>query len=129
MTYKYYPSLFIFLLVFIGTIGCTNKSNEQKGSQKHETEKSDRYIGLKSDYFTSDLKTETRIEDTEVFTEGPAVDRNGVVYFTNIRVNKILKWNPEAKELSVFNDASNAANGLRFDPEGNLLICEGGVEK
>ncbi|MEQ8337094.1 MAG: SMP-30/gluconolactonase/LRE family protein [Cyclobacteriaceae bacterium] len=129
MTYKYYPSLFIFLLVFIGTTGCTNKSNQQKESQKHATEKPDRYTGLKSDYFTSDLKTETRIEDTEVFTEGPAVDKDGIVYFTNIRVNKILKWNPEAKELSVFNDASNAANGLRFDPEGNLLICEGGSGK
>ena len=125
MIQKYYPYVLI-LIMAIGFASCTK--NQQKESPQVQ-EKADRYEGLSTDIFTSEMKVETRIEDELVFTEGPAVDRDGIVYFTNIRVNKILKWNPEAKELSVFNDASNAANGLRFDPDGHLLICEGASGK
>ena len=87
---------------------------------------SNRYKGLKTKKYLGKVKVETRISDTEVFTEGPAVDSAGHVYFTNIPVNKILKWDPARKELSVFDDDSHAANGLRFGPNGQLLICEGG---
>ncbi|MBV6641578.1 MAG: SMP-30/gluconolactonase/LRE family protein [Cyclobacteriaceae bacterium] len=125
MIQKYYPYVLI-LIMAIGFASCTK--NPQKGSPQVR-EKTDRYQGLRSDIFTGEMKVETRIEDEQVFTEGPAVDSNGIVYFTNIRVNKILKWDPNTKNLSVFNDASNEANGLRFDPVGNLLICEGGSGK
>ena len=66
-----------------------------------------------------------KIEDTEIFTEGPAVDRAGNVFFTNIPVSKILKWDPRSRALSVFRENSNKTNGLIFDPEGRLLACEG----
>ena len=72
------------------------------------------------------MNVETRIENEKIFTEGPAVARNGHVYFTNIPANQILKWDPQRKKHSVFKDDSHAANGLRFDPKGNLLVCEGG---
>lgn len=85
------------------------------------------YSHLNTADFLGELTTETRIEDSAIFTEGPAVDLNGHVYFTNIRVSKILKWDPKTKALSIFREQSNAANGLRFDPEGNLLACEGGA--
>ncbi len=70
---------------------------------------------------------ETQIVDETVFTEGPAVDRMGHVFFTNVPAEKILKWNPQSKELSVFRKNSKKANGLLFDPKGNLLACEGGA--
>ena len=85
------------------------------------------YDGLKSSDYLGELKTETRIEDSDIFTEGPAVDASGKVYFTNIRTSKILKWDPSSKQLSTFRENSNAANGLRFDPQGRLLACEGGA--
>jgi len=84
----------------------------------------DRYKGLKSDRYLGEVKVEVQIQNEETFTEGPAVDRNGHVFFTNIPANKIYKWDPINKELSVFRDHSNASNGLRFLMNGDLLVCE-----
>jgi gluconolactonase len=86
----------------------------------------DRYDNLSSDRFLGEFQVETRIEDTIVFTEGPAVDNSGNVFFTNVRVSKILKWDPKKKELSTYRNQSNESNGLRFEMNGNLLACEGG---
>jgi gluconolactonase len=59
------------------------------------------------------------------FTEGPAADAKGNVYFTDIPSNRIHVWSTDGK-LSTFREKSGAANGLYFDKEGNLLACEGG---
>jgi gluconolactonase len=56
------------------------------------------------------------------FTEGPAVDSQGNVYFTDQPNNKILKWSVEGK-LTVFCDQCGRANGLYFDRKGNLISC------
>ena len=94
---------------------------------KSRAAETDRYAGLKSNQYLGTVRIETTIEDKEVFTEGPAVDREGIVYFTNVPVAKILRWDPKAKKLSVFRENSRQANGLLFDPQGNLLACEGGA--
>jgi len=60
------------------------------------------------------------------FTEGPAADAKGDIYFTDIPNNRILKWSIEAGQLSTFREDAGGANGLYFDREGNLLVCEGG---
>ena len=67
----------------------------------------DRYIGLPSSRYLGDVRIETNVVGEQVFTEGPAVDRAGHVFFTNIPVSKILKWNPKAKQLTVFRDNSH----------------------
>ena len=59
------------------------------------------------------------------FTEGPAADARGNVFFTDIPNNRIHKWSLESK-LSTFRENSGGANGLYFDRDGNLLACEGG---
>jgi gluconolactonase len=59
------------------------------------------------------------------FTEGPAADVKGDVYFTDIPNNKILKWSVREGKLSTFRENSSGANGLYFDKAGNLLACEG----
>jgi gluconolactonase len=59
------------------------------------------------------------------FTEGPAADAEGNVYFTDIPNNRIHKWSPEGG-LSTFLENSRGANGLFFDKNGNLLACQGG---
>jgi sugar lactone lactonase YvrE len=60
------------------------------------------------------------------FTEGPAVDAKGNVFFTDIPNNLIYKWSLDGK-MSVWFEKSQAANGLFFDPKGNLLACQGGA--
>jgi gluconolactonase len=58
------------------------------------------------------------------FTEGPAVDSIGNVYFTDIPNKLILIWTIDNK-LDTFRINSGRANGLYFDKDGNLLACEG----
>ena len=64
------------------------------------------------------------IADTFQFTEGPARDKQGNVYFSDIQTSRIYIWSVD-NELKVFEDPSGRSNGLRFDPKGNLLACQG----
>ena len=57
------------------------------------------------------------------FTEGPAVDSHGNIYFTDQPNDRILKWSIDDEKLSVFLENTGRANGLYFDREGNLLSC------
>ncbi|WP_282038757.1 SMP-30/gluconolactonase/LRE family protein [Saccharicrinis aurantiacus] len=59
-----------------------------------------------------------------VFTEGPAVDKEGNVFFTDVRQHLIMRWSIN-QELDTFKVNSGRANGLYFDKKGNLLVCEG----
>ncbi|MBW8041560.1 MAG: SMP-30/gluconolactonase/LRE family protein [Planctomycetes bacterium] len=59
------------------------------------------------------------------FTEGPAADAKGNIFFTDIPNNRIHKWSLGGK-LSTFRGNSGGSNGLYFDKKGNLLACEGG---
>ncbi|RPJ81496.1 MAG: SMP-30/gluconolactonase/LRE family protein [Acidobacteria bacterium] len=86
---------------------------------------SELYAGLKSGgFFESDIRTETRLPDDASFTEGPAASPDGLVYFTNIPASRIYRWDPDARELTVFRENSGKANGLAFDHQGRLLVCE-----
>lgn len=58
-----------------------------------------------------------------IFTEGPAVDKAGNVFFTDQPNNTIVKWSANSGQLSIFSDDSGRANGLYFDSKGNLLAC------
>ena len=97
----------------------------QSGVSAQEKALSNHYNGLNTEKYLGKVNVETRINDTIVFTEGPAVDRAGNVYFTNVPISKILKWNSMTKELSVFRTGTNNTNGLRFALNGDLLMCVG----
>jgi gluconolactonase len=56
------------------------------------------------------------------FTEGPACDKEGNVYFTDQPNDRILVWSTEGK-LSTFLEPAGRSNGLSFDSEGNLWAC------
>jgi gluconolactonase len=71
------------------------------------------------------LKGEPRkLVDGFRFTEGPACDAKGNIYFSDIPNNRIHVWSIDNK-LSTFSGKSGGANGLYFDGQGNLLACEG----
>ncbi|NND05228.1 MAG: SMP-30/gluconolactonase/LRE family protein [Saprospiraceae bacterium] len=57
------------------------------------------------------------------FTEGPAVDPYGNVYFTDQPNNRILKWTASTGEISTFMENAGRSNGLYFDHRGILLAC------
>lgn len=56
------------------------------------------------------------------FTEGPAVDAEGNVYFTDQPKDRILKWSTDGK-LSTFMQPCGRSNGLCFDKDGVLWAC------
>ena len=56
------------------------------------------------------------------FTEGPACDAHGNVFFTDQPNDRILEWSTDGK-LSTFMHPCGRSNGLSFDREGNLWAC------
>jgi gluconolactonase len=58
------------------------------------------------------------------FTEGPAVDADGNVFFSDIVNSRIMRLAPDGK-LSVFRTDSGRTNGNTFDQQGRLISCEG----
>lgn len=56
------------------------------------------------------------------FTEGPAADKKGNIYFTDQPNNKIWKYNTNG-QLSVFLEKAGRSNGMYFDAKGNLIAC------
>lgn len=63
------------------------------------------------------------VSDEFEFTEGPAADINGNVYFTDQPNNRIHRWTAGDNSVAVFMEDAGRSNGLYFDNEGNLLAC------
>ena len=55
------------------------------------------------------------------FTEGPAADRHGNVFFTDQPNDRIWKWNARNGKVSLFLEGTGRANGMIFD--GDNLIA------
>ncbi|MCS7024980.1 MAG: SMP-30/gluconolactonase/LRE family protein [Bryobacteraceae bacterium] len=70
---------------------------------------------------------EAQVAAIAAFTEGPAVDEHGNVYFTETTFARILKWSPSGA-LTVFRENSNGANGLLIDAQQRLIACEAGKQ-
>jgi gluconolactonase len=56
------------------------------------------------------------------FTEGPACDAAGNVYFTDQPNDRIMIWTTEGK-LETFMQPCGRSNGLCFDTAGSLIAC------
>jgi gluconolactonase len=56
------------------------------------------------------------------FTEGPSADAAGNVFFTDQPNDRILRWSTNG-QLSTFLQPAGRANGMCFDPQGNLIAC------
>jgi gluconolactonase len=63
-----------------------------------------------------------KLADEFKFTEGPSCDKDGNVFFTDQPNNRIMKWSVDGK-LTEFLKPAGRANGMFFEPNGNLLAC------
>lgn len=63
-----------------------------------------------------------------VFTEGPAVNAKGEVYFNDTRGNTTYKLGPDGKPV-VFIPKNNRHNGQAFGPDGKLYSVAAGTEQ
>ncbi len=78
--------------------------------------------GAQSPVISEDAKLILISSDFE-FTEGPAADKEGNVYFTDQPNNRIMKWNADDNSVSVFMENAGRSNGMFFDKEEALLTC------
>lgn len=63
-----------------------------------------------------------KLSDGFSFTEGPAADASGNVYFTDQPNDRIMIWSVNG-ELSTFMQPSGRSNGMFFDKQGFLWSC------
>lgn len=64
-----------------------------------------------------------KVQDGFSFTEGPAVNRFGDVYFTDQPNNRIHVWNAISNTVSVFKENAGRSNGMYFMLDGTLITC------
>jgi len=57
------------------------------------------------------------------FTEGPAVDKHGNVFFTDQPNDKIYRWDASSGNITLFLQGTGRSNGMAFDRQGNLIAC------
>jgi len=67
---------------------------------------------------------ELEIATSVSMLEGPTVDAEGNVYFTDILMQRIMRFSKDGK-FSIFREKSNVANGMVIDPQGRLVAAEG----
>jgi len=59
------------------------------------------------------------VSQGHTFAEGPTFDREGNLYFTDVRADKLWKIGVDGK-ATVFKDKPGQVSGLRFAPDGKL---------
>jgi gluconolactonase len=69
---------------------------------------------------------ELEIATSVSMLEGPTADAEGNVYFTDILMQRIMRFSKDGK-FSIFREKSNIANGMVIDPQGRLIAAEGAV--
>lgn len=79
------------------------------------------------DLFSADVSPEVLGEGFG-FTEGPAADARGTVYFSDGRNDSIHIWQ-QGRPVELFVDDSTDANGMMFNADGELFVCEGAAHR
>src|SRR2546427_10324808 len=57
------------------------------------------------------------------FTESPAADKDGNVFFTDQPNDRIVKWSVADGKVSDWMKPCGRSNGTYFDQDGNLIVC------
>ncbi len=65
-----------------------------------------------------------RLATGYVFTEGPVWNPEGYLYFVDVRQSLLLRWIP-GQQADVVRADTKGGNGLTFDLQGRLIMCEG----
>ena len=68
------------------------------------------------------------VSEGHEFTEGPAVNDAGEMFFTDLRRSLIHKIGLDGK-VALFAENTGNANGLMFGPDGLLYACAGGAKQ
>jgi gluconolactonase len=94
-----------------------SRDNEMSGINNSQARYGDTGV-----YIVAEGATPKLISSQFSFTEGPAVDKYGNVFFTDQPNDKIWKYDTEGR-LSVFLEKTGRSNGMYFDKKGNLITA------
>lgn len=64
-----------------------------------------------------------KVKDGFAFTEGPAVNRFGDIYFTDQPNDKIYVWNANSNQITIAKEGARRSNGLYFQLDGKLIAA------
>jgi gluconolactonase len=64
-----------------------------------------------------------KLADGFLFTEGPAADRAGNIYFTDQPNDRIVRWDAAKGTFEDWMKPAGRANGMFFDSKGHLIAC------
>lgn len=96
-------NLFILSAVLILNVKCSIQDNSEPIVAHHQTPQ--------------------KVATNFAFTEGPAADKEGNIYFTDQPNDKIYKWDWKTNSVHLFMEKTGRANGTFFDHQGNLITC------
>jgi gluconolactonase len=108
----------LLLLAFLAGAMLSLQAQEQKPGQVVRLDPA-------LDQIVSSSAKIEKLADGFGFLEGPIWSKEGYLLFSDIPKNTIHKWEPNGK-VSVFRQPSNNANGLFYDQQGRLVMCEHG---
>ena len=125
------PFLFLGLLSMFGYYSCTKNAVADSDQLKSEDVSAMKSTPvLTADVFDpSGLVSPSAHGQLKVlgtgfsFTEGPAVDKHGNLFFTDQPNDKIYKWAANTGQISTFLTGTGRSNGMAFDKDGNLIAC------
>ncbi|MBV9761576.1 MAG: SMP-30/gluconolactonase/LRE family protein [Acidobacteriaceae bacterium] len=63
------------------------------------------------------------------FTEGPAVDREGNVFFVDVTKSRIYRVDAGTGKVSLFRENAGGASGLMFGRDGRLYAAQNGAKR
>ncbi|MDA1280386.1 MAG: SMP-30/gluconolactonase/LRE family protein [Chloroflexi bacterium] len=70
----------------------------------------------------------TQIAKHDSLTEGPAWDGSGLLY-NECSASTTFRWDSKTDESTVWRNNTGAANGMTFDRQGQLFVCEGNAHR
>ena len=112
------------LVAILGSLAFVSQASSEPSTAKHrppgEVIPSDIYdpLGLVSRHGQL-----VSLEEGFSFTEGPAVDRHGNVFFTDQPNDRIYRWDARTGRVKLFLEGTGRANGMAFDDDGNLIAA------
>jgi len=123
--------MFLFSLFMISCVSTASQhidSSQSNGNNTTQTSpkynKQETFNPITFNQVTEPGARIIEISNRFKFAEGPASDRNGNLFFTDISTCRIYKFSVDG-QLKVFRENTGGANGLFFDKKGSLLACEG----
>ena len=70
----------------------------------------------------------TQIAKHDTLTEGPVWDGSGLLY-NEVAKSTTFRWNPKNDDILIWRTNTGEANGMVFDRQGHLFVCEGGSHR